>query len=94
MTFRTEEVARALLAKGFREVSGRRHRKFVLYHQGKQTMIRTELSYGSKNIGGDLLSAIKRQLHLDSLEQLSEFIKCPMEYADYIAHLQSKGVQL
>lgn len=93
MTFRTEEVARALLAKGFQEVKGR-HRKFVLYHQGKQTAIRTELSHGSKSIEGGLLGALKRQLYLDSTEQLSAFIKCPMEYDDYIAHLQSKGIRL
>lgn len=93
MTFRTEEIARALLAKGFREVTGR-HRKFVLYHQGKRTSIRTELSHGSKTVEGNLLGAIKRQLRLDSIDQLSNLIKCPMEYEDYIAFLQSKNIQL
>ena len=51
------------------------------------------LSHGSKNIGRDLLSAIKRQLQFDTLEQLKDFINCPMEYDDYVAHLQNKGVQ-
>jgi predicted RNA binding protein YcfA (HicA-like mRNA interferase family) len=92
MTFRSEEIARALLAKGFQEEQGR-HRKFVLYYQGKRTNIRTMLSHGSKDIGKDLLSAIKRQLQFDNLEQLQDFINCPMEYDDYVAHLQGKGVQ-
>lgn len=93
MTFRSEEVAKALLAKGFREEQGR-HRKFTFYYQGKRTQIRTMLSHGSKTIGGDLLSAVKRQLHLDTLEQLRDFINCPMEYDDYITYLQSKSIQL
>ncbi len=92
MTFRSEEIAQALLTKGFREEQGR-HRKFIFYHQGKRTNIRTMLSHGSKDIGRDLLSAIKRQLQFDTLEQLQDFINCPMEYDDYVSHLQSKGVQ-
>jgi len=92
MTFRSEEIARALLAKGFREEQGR-HRKFVFYYQGKRTNIRTMLSHGSKDIQKDLLSAIKRQLQFDTVEQLRDFINCPMEYNDYVAHLQNKGFQ-
>ena len=68
--------------------------RFVLYHQGKKTGIRTELSHGRKIVGGGLLGAIKRQLRLDSTEQLVDFIRCPMEYDDYIAHLQGKGMQI
>jgi len=93
MTFRSEEFAQALLAKGFHEEKGR-HRKFTLYYQGKRTHIRTMLSHGSKEIVGDLLSAIKRQLRFDNLKQLQDFINCPMEYDDYITHLQNKGIQL
>jgi hypothetical protein len=59
-----------------------------------KTGIHTELSHGSKTVGGDSLSAIKRQLRLDSTEQLVDFIQCPMEYDDYIVHLQGKGMQI
>jgi hypothetical protein len=93
MTFRSEAIARALLAKGFREVQGR-HRKFILWHQGKPTSIRTELSHGSKEVGAPLLSMMKRQLRLETIDQLKALIECPMEGEDYIAFLKNKGVTL
>ncbi len=92
MTLSKQAVRQAPLDKGFREEVGR-HRKFILYYEGRKTGVFTMLSHGGpKELSGWLLSAIRKQLLMDNLQQLSDFVRCPMTYDDYIAILKSKGV--
>jgi len=66
---------------------------YYFFDQGRQTAIRTKVSHGSdKDVGTDLLAAMKRQMRLDSLGQLRDFVSCKLTEEGYRAHLRSRGL--
>ena len=68
-----------------------------LYVKGKATEITTVISRGrrQREYGNDLLLWLKRELKLDTFQQLSDLINCPMEYKDYIKHLiNERGLKI
>jgi len=82
-----------LAQKGFRSEEGRRdHRYWFFYHEERKTNIFTKISRGTgyRDYGIDLLNKVKRQLRFDTLEQLQDFIDCPMSGEDYARHLREK----
>lgn len=84
-------LERSLLTKGFRKGNSD-HRVFYYYHDGRQTAIRTKTSHGSdqKTIDGNLLGLIKRQMRLDSSQQLVSFANCTMTAEEYKSVLEEK----
>jgi hypothetical protein len=85
------EVEHSLTSKGFQS-SERDHEYFFLYVDGRKTSIRTKLSHGTeyKTLSDQILSKIKRQLRLEKMNELSEFVNCPMSYAMYVAYLRER----
>jgi hypothetical protein len=89
------DLERALSRKGFREDgTGRDHRFLWFYYQDQKTSIYTKISRGSgyKDYGDDLLRKVKLQLHLDTVQQLRDLVRCAMTEQDYIRHLKNKGI--
>lgn len=64
-------------------------------HNDKETSIRTRISTSSEKhheYGPDLLLAMRRQLHLDSLSLLGNLIECPLSREKYIEILRQNGL--
>ena len=90
-----EKIATSLKKKGFVEdIKGRDHRYYHHQFNGKRTGVRTKLSMGSKykRLGAPLLAKIKKQLKLDSSEDLADLVNCPMTQDDYIEILKVKDI--
>jgi hypothetical protein len=85
-------IESGLARKGFKKDNAD-HRYYRFFYQGKETSIRTKVSHSPKvkDIDDNLLSLIKRQLHLDSNKQLIELCKCPLTERDYIDILLGKN---
>ncbi|MFH2070971.1 MAG: hypothetical protein ABIJ11_07210 [Elusimicrobiota bacterium] len=88
------EIESSLKSKGFYLQTDRKHRYFHHTYKGKETGISTYTSHGSsyKTYHENLLKEIKKQLHLDSLKQLRDLLKCPMDGFQYNEILKGKGL--
>lgn len=86
---KTQRIEAALLKKGFRR-DYTHHECFWLYVEGRQTSVKTRLSYGIREYGDDLLAQLKKQLGV-SKPQLHALVGCPLTYDEYVAHLVGSG---
>lgn len=85
-------MSNALARKGFERDDGRDHIWFRHKLNGKYTGPATKMSHSARDISGSLVSAIKKQLRLDSPRQLEDLVNCPMSSEEYIAHLRRRRV--
>jgi len=87
------DIESSLSKKGFRKDESHHHLYF-LYVGGKRSSIRTKISHGSKYKTYDvsLLSAMKKQLKFDSLNQLRDFISCTVTEKQYLQLLLKKNL--
>lgn len=79
--------------KGFMVNKKGHHIFFYHIQDGRETGIRTKISHTAKmkDISNDIISAIKRQLKLDTNAEVKDLIECPMDEATYIGLLRKKG---
>lgn len=86
------EAESSLGEKGF-VCDDRDHRFWYFWYKGKRTIVRTKVSTGTqyKTLGNDILIAMKRQLYLDTLSDLKDLLKCPIDLEQYMQILLSKG---
>src|SRR5262245_44663657 len=91
-----EALVASLLKKGFVETSGGDHRYFYLWVDGKKTGIHTYVSRGTKykELGEDLVTAIRKQLKLGTKQQLLDLVACPMGIPEYVQHLMDSGLNV
>lgn len=90
--FSSREYKSALEEKGFRLERVTRHSIYYLWVEGIKTHIYTMVSHGSsEDIKGNLLSKYKRQLLLNSTQELVNFVECPLTYEGYVDLLKRKG---
>jgi len=82
----------SLREKGF-ICDERDHRFWYFWYKGKRTIVRTKVSTGTKykTLGHDILNAMKQQLHLDTLSDVKDLLKCPIDLNQYIQILLLKG---
>lgn len=95
MSFKVREFDRVLKKKGFTVLSKSEHKFFYLRDMdGKQTLIRTRRStHGNqKDISDDILSAIYKQLHFDSMADFKKFYDCTISHQEYVSSLKMKGI--
>lgn len=88
---KTSKIAASLLKKGFVQKETH-HSYYLLFVNGKKTSIRTRLSHGSSEYGPNLLSQVKKQLGLKTMEELDDFINCPMSGEAYVELLLDRKV--
>ena len=93
MAFTFGEVRKNLRGKGFREETDRHHIFLRLIVDGKKTHIYTKCSHGanSDDVGHAVASSMKRQLGLDTRQQLNDLVNCPMDYDIYLNILSANG---
>lgn len=88
-----DQIERSLLKKGFiREDS--HHRYFYHEFNGKRTGAFTYTSHGSgyKTYGDPLLKRMKKELRLETLNDVKDLLGCPMDEDQYNEKLKVKGL--
>ena len=88
-TLKVREIINSLGKKGFASSHGD-HTHLIFYCNGKKTSIRTEVSYGAKEIGDSLINAMSQQIKLEK-KQFVELVSCPFTEEDYLKELATKG---
>lgn len=89
LKIKVRKICSSLLKKGFE--SEESHHTFYWFHyNGQQTNIKTKISHGSDEYGDYLLSSMKKQLKLDSMNELSDLLNCPMSHEEYIRLLKER----
>ncbi len=81
--FKARDICSALKKKGFVEDPSSDHIRYTLYVNGKKTRIFTFISHDFREYGEKLISEVKKQLRLQSKNELQDFIKCPMTGEEY-----------
>ena len=90
------KIEKSLSEKGFVREEGRDHRFWYFLYKGKKTRIRTKISTGTgySDYEINLLKMMKSQFYLDSLRQLDDLLRCPMDGKQYTELMVNKGVVL
>ncbi|MBI5233528.1 MAG: hypothetical protein HY880_04165 [Deltaproteobacteria bacterium] len=86
-------IEASLRKKGFVQEGGD-HKYFYHEVNGKRTGPYAYVSRGSgyKTYDDNLLSAIKRELRLDTLRETRDLLECPMNGEEYKSILKRKGI--
>jgi predicted RNA binding protein YcfA (HicA-like mRNA interferase family) len=92
--FLRREVIKQLPKKGFEKKTKSHHIYFHHKLRGKYTGKFTKVSHSArvKEISGDLVTQMRKQLQLDSNRQVHDLIECPMTGQDYTELLRQKGI--
>ncbi len=88
--FRSGEVQRALLRKGFVSDSRLHHIFFSLVLDGQETEAETYISHGRHEIDNYLQGRMAKQLAL-KLSEFQELIRCPLSYDKLLKILIERG---
>ncbi len=93
MTFKFGEVQRNLPTKGFRIDPDAAHPYFYFYRNGKKTRFYTYTSHGKSgdDVGNAIVSAMKMQLGLGTLQQVRDLVACTINEKQYLALLIASG---
>ncbi len=88
------EVNKNLPKKGFRKETSGRHIYFHHEYQGQETGVYTYISHSAKqkDISGDLLLSMRKQLRLESIKEAVDLIVCPIDKEDFNRILVENGV--
>ena len=83
MVIDSEQFRRSLLTKGF-VGDNTDHRTFRHLYSGRYSGVTTKLSHGARHdITRGLLGCHKRQMKLDTTQQVVDFTKCQMSGSEY-----------
>lgn len=79
------DIKKNLPQKGFKKKKFGHHIYFHHEYNKVETGIKTYISHSAKqrDIAGDLLSSMRKQLRLDSMKETVALIKCPMDKKEY-----------
>lgn len=93
MPIERKQIETSLRKKGFVQEGGD-HRYFYHEVDGRRTgaFAFTSRGSGHKTYTDNLLGAIKKELRLDSLNQVKRLLECPMDAEEYNSILQQKGI--
>lgn len=92
LNIKTKQICSSLKKKGFKPEESH-HTFYWLYLDGQQTHIKTKISHGSgyEEYGDQLLSAMRKQLQLNSMGELQDLLMCPMSQEKYIRLLKERN---
>ena len=91
-THKKREIVSSLTKKGFISKKGKsKHIKYTLYVQGKKTGVFTWVRHGLDEYEDRLLNAMRKELHLETSQELEDLIECPMSKEALIALLTQRG---
>lgn len=87
----TTKLIRSLTSKGYQRGSGKDHKFYVFFHDGKPTPIKTHVSHSKDPIREVLQGPIKKQTHLTQ-QQLNDLYACPLKYEDIVEIYKNLGL--
>jgi len=91
-TYKTRKIVSSLKKKGFNPKKGKsKHIKYTLYVNGKKTSIFTWVSHGLDEYNDQLLNAMRKELSLESNQELNDLIECPMSAEALISLLVERN---
>lgn len=92
MPIRKSVIERGLRNKGFREKDGS-HKFFRYWYEGKYTGCWTMVSHGSDfEIGDNIVGEMRKQLKLQSRQQVLELCQCTLSAAQYESILRQQHI--
>ena len=88
------EIVKNLPKKGFRKEKSGHHIYFHHEYEGRETGAYTFISHSTKqkDVSGDLLLSMRRQLRLDTAKEAVDLMKCPMDEEGFNRILVEKEV--
>ncbi len=88
------EVVKNLPKKGSRKEKSGHHIYFHHEYEGRETGAYTFISHSTKqkDVSGDLLLSMRRQLRLDTAKEAVDLMKCPMDEEGFNRILVEKEV--
>lgn len=88
------EIEKNLPKKGFRKESSGHHVYFYHEYQGQETGAYTYVSHSSKqkDMSGDLLLSMRKQLRLETTREAADLMKCPLDGKDFNRILIKRGI--
>jgi hypothetical protein len=88
------EVNKNLPKKGFRQEKSGHHIYFYHEYEGRETGVYTYISHSTKqkDISGDLLLSMRKQLRFKSTKQAVDLIVCPIDKEAFNKILIKNGV--
>ncbi len=89
MSIKTRKISSALQNKGFKPIESD-HTYYWFFLDGIRTHIKTKISHGKSEYGDNLLSAMRKQLKLNTASELKDLIYCPMSQENYIELLKER----
>lgn len=89
MSIKTRKISSSLQSKGFEKIESD-HTFYWFFLEGLRTHIKTKISHGKNEYGDYLLSAMRKQLKLNSPLELKDLINCPMSQERYIELLRER----
>ncbi len=94
MPINRRKMESSLQAKGFERDPQGSHVFFRHQHEGRYTGIYTMVSHTRRmrDISGDLLTLIRKQLKLDRSQEVKNLLECPMTQEDYVQILEKKDL--
>ncbi len=94
MPVQKRDIVRNLPKKGFEKDRSGDHIRFRHKFEGKYTGPNTKVSHSPKvkEIDGDLLTQMRKQLRLETTAQLINLVDCPMTGDNYVEFLQQRGL--
>ena len=89
-----KKAEKNLSKKGFKRVEDGNHIYYYMEYRGKETGIKTFFSHSRqfRDLHGDIVTKMRRQLGLDSTAQIADLLECPMSKDDYTELLIHKGL--
>jgi len=75
------EIVKNLPKKGFRKEKTGHHIYFYHEYKGRETGAYTYISHSAKqkDVSGDILLSMRKQLRLNSTKEAVDLIRCPMD---------------
>jgi len=88
-----KNICKNLPKKGFTKDEDNHHIYFHHHYNGKDTGVYTYVSHSTKKkvYSGRLITEIRKQLQLDSNQEVVDLINCPMDEEQFQNILKAKG---
>jgi hypothetical protein len=88
------EIVKNLPKKGFRKEKTGHHIYFYHEYKGRETGSYTYISHSAKqkDVSGDILLSMRKQLRLNSTKEAVDLIRCPMDEEGFNTVLIERNV--
>jgi hypothetical protein len=83
VTKKARDVKKTLLAKGFREESGKHHIYYWFFLDNKKTSVNTYFSHNAADLNDFILSQVSKQLKFEKKDHLIQFLDCHIDQNAY-----------